>query len=230
MQKNKKISIFINDISCSGGTERVASFLANSFSLLGYDVALISLTLNKQEPYYHLNESVTCQVVGSTSQYALAKFLKNHCCDILISISMGRLSFQLSIIHFLLRHKSKIILSEHVAYETSPCWIRALKRLSYHLADELVLLTQHDQSILDGKEKSSWRLVVSPIKKHLIVYCISGLLSTIKRGGSCVSSEMERIATSCKRLSMIMYLLTQFPCSPRPRTLTLSMPMRAFWR
>lgn len=155
MQKNKKISIFINDISCSGGTERVASFLANSFSLLGYDVALISLTLNKQEPYYHLNESVTCQVVGSTSQYALAKFLKNHCCDILISISMGRLSFQLSIIHFLLRHKSKIILSEHVAYETSPCWIRALKRLSYHLSDELVLLTQHDQSILDGKVKAN---------------------------------------------------------------------------
>lgn len=155
MKKNKRISIFIGDISCSGGTERVASFLANQFSLLGYDVSVVSLTLNNKEPYYFLNDSVTCQIIGSISQYALADFLRNHCCDILISISMGRLSFQLSIIHALLRHDSKLILSEHIAYETSPWWIRTLKQLSYHLADELVLLTQHDRSILDGKVKAN---------------------------------------------------------------------------
>ncbi|EOX1769619.1 glycosyltransferase family 4 protein [Vibrio cholerae] len=149
------ILIIIDDISKSGGTERVATFIANNFSILGKSVSILSLYGNGGRPYYPLSPNVCFKFLHSPTILELAKELKGHRSDNIISVSMGRLSFKLSILHYLINLKSKLILSEHIAYEISPWWIRALKRLSYHFADELVLLTQHDRSILDGKVKAN---------------------------------------------------------------------------
>lgn len=147
--------IIIEDITKSGGTERVATFIANNFAALGYNITLLSLSGKDGKPYYSLSPYVHLVFLPSSSILELAKELSYHNYGIVISVSMGRLSFKLALLHYLLNLKGKLILSEHVAYETSPWWIRALKRLSYHLADELVLLTQHDRSILYEKVKAN---------------------------------------------------------------------------
>lgn len=133
----------------------MATFISNSLSKLGYHITLLSLDGKEGQPYYSLSVDVRCIFLTSPSLFYLVEELKRYKDDTIISVSMGRLSFKLSLLHSLFRLKGRVILSEHVAYETSPSWIRALKRLSYHLADELVLLTQHDQSILDGKVKAN---------------------------------------------------------------------------
>ncbi|MBJ6895121.1 glycosyltransferase family 4 protein [Vibrio cholerae] len=144
---SKSVAIVINDISSSGGTERIASFLANKLSSLGVSVTLVSI-VERGQPFYLLNSSVVVSYVGSDSLYKLGSHIKKINCDSVISISMGRLSFQLSILFFLFRIKSKLILSEHVGYESSSFLICLLKRISYYLADQLVLLTNHDLNIL----------------------------------------------------------------------------------
>ena len=151
----KQVIVVIDDITMSGGTERVATFIANSLSNHQYNVSIISLMGKNTTPYYSLSADVKYEVLGGGAPINLVRALCQHKNDTIISVSMGRLSFKISLLHALLRLKGKIILSEHIAYETSPWWIRALKRLSYHLADELVLLTQHDRSILDGKVKAN---------------------------------------------------------------------------
>ncbi len=151
----KNVLVVIDDITMSGGTERVATFIANSLANHQYNVSIVSLMGKKTTPYYSLSTDVSYDILDGASPINLARALYQHKNDTIISVSMGRLSFKLSLLHALLRLKGKLILSEHIAYETSPWWIRVLKRLSYHLADELVLLTQHDQSILDGKVKAN---------------------------------------------------------------------------
>lgn len=143
----KSIAIVINDISASGGTERVASFLANKLSALGMNVTLVSVVKNGQ-PFYSLNNAVTVSYVDSSSWYKLGLHIKELGCESVVSISMGRLSFKLALLFLMFNIKSKLILSEHVGFETSSGIIRFLKRLSYHLADQLVLLTKHDHNIL----------------------------------------------------------------------------------
>lgn len=151
--------IFIDDISRSGGTERVATFLANNLAAAGRRVTLVSRTCKQGVPYYPLNTNVGYQVVGSSSLLALARFLRAHPCHVLISISMGRLSFTLALLHTLLRLRARLVLSEHVAYETSPWWIRSLKWLSYQRADDLVLLTQHDYRLLHPRVRACTRVI-----------------------------------------------------------------------
>lgn len=149
-----KLVVIIENITKSGGTERVATFIANYLAELGHHVTLLSLSGKKCQPYYPLSLDVNCVLLPSSLLH-LVNELRRHSNDTIISVSMGRLSFKLSFLHYLMKLKGKLILSEHVAYETSSWWTRALKRLSYNLADELVLLTQHDQSILEGKVKAN---------------------------------------------------------------------------
>lgn len=155
----KRISIFIDDISCSGGTERVATFLANELYISGYDVTLISLTARYGRPFYQIPLGVELKVLGSRATKCLLSYLREIDCDVIISVSMGRLSFKLCILHRILNLNCRLILSEHVAFETASKIIRAMKWLSYQLADDLVLLTQHDYNLL----KKSVRARVSVI-------------------------------------------------------------------
>lgn len=143
----KSIAIVINDISSSGGTERVASFLANKTSELGMKVVLVSV-VKRGQPFYSLNNSVTVSYVDSTSWYKLGLHMKKLSCESVVSISMGRLSFKLALLFLIFNIKSKLVCSEHVGFEASSIIIRILKRITYKLADHLVLLTKYDYNIL----------------------------------------------------------------------------------
>ncbi|WP_320205803.1 hypothetical protein, partial [Vibrio cholerae] len=85
---SKSVAIVINDISSSGGTERIASFLANKLSSLGVSVTLVSI-VERGQPFYLLNSSVVVSYVGSDSLYKLGSHIKKINCDSVISISMG---------------------------------------------------------------------------------------------------------------------------------------------
>ena len=151
----KSILIIINDITASGGTERVATFLANNFSRTGIKVTILSLFHYGDSPYYELDKKVQLEVLEGNGFSDLAKFFKTNIFDAIIPISMGRLSFKVSIVHSLLRLKSQLVLSEHVGFETSSYLVRKLKLLSYNLADDLVLLTQHDYGVLKDKTSAN---------------------------------------------------------------------------
>ncbi|MBJ8799141.1 MULTISPECIES: glycosyltransferase family 4 protein [Citrobacter] len=145
----KTIFILIDDISRSGGTERVASFLANQMSLAGYSVFLVSVSAENGVPYYPLDKRVELKVLKKQTLYELVMFLRKNFCDVMITISMGRLSFKVACLHKLLRLGCRLILSEHVAFEMSTKLVRIFKWLSYQFADDLVLLTQHDYKLLN---------------------------------------------------------------------------------
>lgn len=142
-----KIAIVINDISKSGGTERVAAFLSNSLSTF-YDITLISIEDNG-ESYYLLNDNVKLIYCESVSKFKLAKFLNKSKFDKIIPISMGRLSFYLSSFLFILRSKSELVLSEHVGFDISNPIIKIMKLLGYSLADKVVVLTEYDKQKIE---------------------------------------------------------------------------------
>lgn len=145
--KELSVAIVINNIAASGGTERVATFLANKFLSIGIKVALVSI-LKTGEPFYKLDKGIAIHYVDSASIIKLGAHIKRLNYDSVISISMGRLSFELAMLFMFFGIKSKLILSEHVGFETSNIFIRTMKLLSYRLADQLVLLTKHDYNII----------------------------------------------------------------------------------
>lgn len=149
-----KIHIYIDDISCSGGTERVASLLANKLIQYDFDVTIVSLFGERNKSYYRLENDVSVKYVGSSSPVKMLKFIRQNPCDTLISISMGRLSFKLSMLNAVFKFPFKLILSEHVAYEASSSLVRMLKLFSYQFSNYLILLTQHDFKILNKKVRA----------------------------------------------------------------------------
>jgi len=158
---SQNIAIVINDISASGGTERIATFLSNQLSLLGNQVVLVSIVKNGK-PFYNLDHGIAISYVNSPSILKLGAHLKKLKCDSIISISMGRLSFKLSLLKKIFFIKSKLILSEHVGFETSSNPVRLMKLFSYDLADQLVLLTKHDYDILESRTTTPVTVIPNP--------------------------------------------------------------------
>gem|GEM_PF-2286778 len=60
-----KICFFINDISNSGGTERVTTVVANALADRGYDVSILTIN-SKNKPFFALNERVKCSSLDVT--------------------------------------------------------------------------------------------------------------------------------------------------------------------
>lgn len=156
---NAKIFILIDDITLTGGTERVASFLANELTKAGKEVEIVSLTSSKNKPAFELLDKVKVSYINSSSIVKLGAFLKENPCSKIISISMGRLSFKVSVLHKALKLRSDLILSEHISFERSSTLVRFLKRISYRWADHLVLLTQHDFNLLYSNKKTQCSVI-----------------------------------------------------------------------
>lgn len=155
------IFILIDDITLTGGTERVATFLANGLTEAGKKVKIVSLNSKNKSPGYKLSEKIDVVYINSLSVIKLGYFLKVNPCQKIVSISMGRLSFKAAMLHKALRLKAELILSEHVSYERSNTLVRLLKRLSYRFADHLVLLTEHDFNFLNSKLSTQCSVIIN---------------------------------------------------------------------
>lgn len=145
-----KIDILIDGISHSGGTDRVACMLANQFDANNHQVTIN--VINKGMPYYNLSDNV--DVVSWDRGGRLSKIMRfSMCCkskgtDVVIVISMGRLSAEALPVLRLLVSKAKIICSDHVSFQSFNLLIRMIKKISYFCADDIVVLTEHDRKIL----------------------------------------------------------------------------------
>lgn len=149
----KKIAILIDDITTVGGTERMASTIANKLSSSNI-VTIFSLNQINEKPFYDINSCI--HVIASDDKKHLFKvistalIIKKMNFDRIVIFSMGRLSFEFCIIFSILGVRN-IYLSEHVSFESFPEWKRRLKAFAYKLAKKVGVLTDVDVKNLKDK-------------------------------------------------------------------------------
>ena len=145
-----KISIIIDGVSNSGGTDRVACLLANEFTKRNHNVSIYSMSSG--DAYYPLSTSVQLKTLPGISRVHkitfFAKLMKKISTDVIIIISMGRLSAETVPILKFMKVRSTIVCSDHVSFNSFNFIIRALKKIAYKLSDHVVVLTEHDKELL----------------------------------------------------------------------------------
>lgn len=150
----KKLIFVIDDITGTGGVERVTTFLANSLACEN-SVSIVSLGRSQKDIFYSLDAKVKLIFIADNGFFSknlqLANILASINADYIISMSMGRLSFRLAMLKIIYRFRSKLILSEHNSFRSSGFFIQKLKLLSYKIADHLILLTNFDKQIISNE-------------------------------------------------------------------------------
>ncbi len=153
----KVVCFFINNISNSGGTERVTSLIANQLSRNGYTVLVISLFSKNGQPFFQLDSSIEVNTVfdkpirGAYSFplvfLRLGKLLRRKNVDVLINVD-AILAFYSVPVCALPGNKLRNICWEHFNYHTSlGKKIRTFARtLAARYCDDIVTLTQRDSS------------------------------------------------------------------------------------
>ncbi|NBM01615.1 glycosyltransferase family 4 protein [Proteus sp. G2671] len=166
----KNIYLLIDDLSNTGGTERVATIIANQLNKYDYNITIFSLSLIKKEIFFPLDKNISIR----NSNDKTLKFLeiikilrlssKNKATVIIIS--MGKLSFISSILSILFK-PYKLILSEHISFESYNLLKRFLKKQSYKIANKVILLTKNDKDIINIKNSAVIRNI-NPYYQHNI--------------------------------------------------------------
>ena len=165
----KRIAILIDDITTVGGTERVASTIANKLSGRN-DITIFSLNKKNEKPFYDINLGINL-IVSDDKRHlfktlSTAMKIKKMNFDRVVTFSMGRLSFEFCIILFILGVRN-IYLSEHVSFESFPGWKRKLKTIAYKLAHKVGVLTDVDVKNLkaNGIDHVTCLPNISPFEK-----------------------------------------------------------------
>jgi len=199
----KRVLIIIQDISLAGGTEKVASFIANSLVDSDLNITILNLS-NNCNPFYRVSSQVKIDSCKNHKFFLFSYFKKNYF-DIVIPISMGRLSVEISFLFKLCSISSILILSEHVAYESLSKPIKLLKKCAYSFSDHVVLLTQNDQFIL--KKKLNCKISVIPNASRFIpiesINCKPSTKTVLAVGRMTYQKGFDRLLhlwskTSCK--------------------------------
>lgn len=150
-----KIYFLIQDISTTGGTERVATNLINQLSNLNLDVTVFTLEKKNIDNFFKINESIKVVLPDKKNNisniiYVLKESKRKK--TPLIVISMGKLSFITSMLSILYKPYS-LILSEHISFQSYSKVKRFLKLISYRIPDKIALLTNNDKDLI-GKNNN----------------------------------------------------------------------------
>lgn len=187
--QQRKVAIVIENMAGKGGTERVASGLANALSRWpGYQVTLFSIA--GEEAFFPLDRAVNLRFQGGRRwgwPWRLAVALRRGGFDAIIPISMGRLSVIMVPYLRLLCRNSRILLSEHVSFYQYSRWMRWLKLAVYRLSDRVILLTRQDRDAI-----TRW---VAP-DKCLVIENVSPFAPQAVQAG-----QQHRLALAVGRLS-----------------------------
>lgn len=155
--KNKKNICFLSgDITRSGGTERVATMIANELAKYKdkYNIYILSISRVNKEPFFYISEDVNQyhlyeQDVNFKKQYIstvrkIRKFMKNYDIDILIDIDIILDIFSIPATRFI---KTKVISWEHFNYyENLGVSLRDIARkLAAKYSDYIVTITEEDR-------------------------------------------------------------------------------------
>ena len=164
---NKKICIFNESISKSGGIERVTVNLANMWVKKGYEVDI--LTISDGAPFYPLNEHVHVHSLHMTVKmgikdqmmlfvsliHRVRKFLKQHSYDYLIAIWTSRCIVSILAARGL---PVKVIACEHIAFDETKSYFKKLRSMTYPYADAVVSLTDIDREKYKLLNKNSFTI------------------------------------------------------------------------
>ena len=177
----KKICFFSGDITRSGGTERVASQIANALVKEGtYEICFLSLVEQEKEPFYPIDSAIERDQLGNhwinpgpgylPLIKRLGKFLKDKQIDIIIDIDIV---LDVLAIPASRRLKTKVVSWEHFncEFEQQVLYRRLISRLTVHFADYIVTLTEEDKEnyrkILGRKTQiCAIHNMVSKMKQH----------------------------------------------------------------
>lgn len=159
----KNICFFSGDITNSGGTEKVASIIANELSKnKEYKISFVSLTEKKKEPFFYINSKIKrhklyykpirgiTHILGIC--YKLKSIVKNENIDILIDID-GILDMYSLVVK--LFTKVKVISWEHFNYYQHPNvkYRKYTRKLAGRFANGIVTLTNEDKGYYEKNIK-----------------------------------------------------------------------------
>ncbi|MGM9979691.1 MAG: glycosyltransferase family 4 protein [Clostridium sp.] len=159
----KHICFFSGDITNSGGTERVASIIANELSKnKNYKVSFVSLVEKRKAPFFEINSKIKkyklydesvrgiTHIVQTCNR--LKKVMKNENIDILIDID-GILDMYSLVVK--LFTKVKVISWEHFNYYQHPNvkYRKYTRKLAGRFANAIVTLTNEDKGYYEKNIK-----------------------------------------------------------------------------
>ena len=150
----KKICLFSGDITRNGGTERVVTRLADALILdNSYEICILSLTEQADEPFYKINSSIPRYKLGDRwispgPGYLpvikkLRKFIKENRIDIIVDVDIVLDVLSIPAVR---RLKTKVISWEHFTadFELSVFYRRLILKYSVKRSDYVVVLTDGD--------------------------------------------------------------------------------------
>lgn len=151
---NKNICFFINDISSTGGTERITSWIANYLVENGYHITILSYR-NGEVSHFKCNDKVKLDSLHLENSNGfierkikpyieVKKFFSNNHFDIIINVDVILCLYTLPLKKML---NAKIIAWEHFNYRSNngvKNRSRA-RKLAGSLADGIIVLTQTDK-------------------------------------------------------------------------------------
>lgn len=141
-----RIAILISDITTVGGTERVATTIANKLSE-GNDITVFSLNNKNKSPFYNISDNIDIRFAKSKKHLpkiiSMAFTIKKMRFDKIVIFSMGRLSFEFSLLFYILGVRN-VYLSEHVSFDAFSGWKKILKIFAYKLSYKIGVLTDID--------------------------------------------------------------------------------------
>ena len=133
----------INSLEDRGGTERVASLLANELSTF-YRITVLSRQVNTLDNAYYLNDRVTDIKFQGNSWHFInqcKQYISNSHPDIVIIHTMSKLTSALLVSGI----KAKNIWSlEHISYDFHSWIFKQLRKWLYSKLDRIITLTNND--------------------------------------------------------------------------------------
>lgn len=152
----KEISIIINDMTRSAGTERAVANLANNLSGNGgYKVEILSLYSAEGNSFYELNPTIEVvhfnhKVSGSlflrffdtfSAFFKLKKYIKKR--NQIVIGTIHSINIQLAVLK-LLQKENIFIGCEHIGYDAAKSLTKIARNLLYRFLDAVVVLTEAD--------------------------------------------------------------------------------------
>ncbi|MGR1222574.1 glycosyltransferase family 4 protein [Aeromonas veronii] len=147
------VCFFIGNLNQSGGTERVASVIANELQKCGYSVFMLNLQCGEQ-PFFELTDGIHVSQLFNTAGRGILRlplaivklrsYLQQNQIDILIDVeSMLALYALPAVIGLNVRH----ICWEHFFYhnDLGKSTRRLARKLAARFADDVVTLTERDK-------------------------------------------------------------------------------------
>ncbi|RWT34584.1 glycosyltransferase family 4 protein [Aeromonas caviae] len=165
-----KVCFFIGNLNLSGGTERVATVIANKLQLSGYSVHILSLQCG-DKPFFEVMDEIQVSQLFTTEGrglfrfpitiFKLRNFLKKNKIDVLIDVESMLSIYAIPAVAFLnLRH----ICWEHFNYhvDLGKKSRRMARKLAAHFADDVVTLTERDRQLWLINTKSKVNMIAIP--------------------------------------------------------------------